>query len=131
MTKKENRKIAKTLFKEALAKDGIDERKIKDHLVIIRKFNKTSAIDILTLYARLIIRYLSSKTLVVETPEKLNESRLKEIKDHFENKNLKKLEIVTKINPHLIGGMKITLGDLEWNYTINDKLNQLKKAFYV
>ena len=41
----------------------------------------------------------------------------------------KEVQIVSKVNPEIIGGFTIRIGDIQYNGSIADKLGQLKREF--
>lgn len=57
----------------------------------------------------------------------LSENQINKIKDFFEKKLSKKIDIQIQIKPNLIGGLKIQINNKTYNNTFKSKLNILKK----
>ena len=57
----------------------------------------------------------------------LSEAQMDKIKDFFEKKQNKKVDIEWQIKPDLIGGLRIQVNNKTYNNTYRNKLNLLKK----
>ncbi len=99
--------------------------------IIIRKgremYMPEIAADFLSQYKEL--NRISTVILTTATP--LNDESLNDIKAKLlaSNITMDKLDIVTKIDPSIIGGFKIEVGDKLYDATVTYKLEQLKKDF--
>jgi F-type H+-transporting ATPase subunit delta len=85
------------------------------------------AVDFIAQYK--VYNKISTITLTTATP--LAESALNEIKAKLLNSNITmdKLDIITKIDPAIIGGFVIEVGDKLYDASITHKLDQIGKEF--
>ncbi len=72
------------------------------------------------------ISIIKLTTAVPLNEESLNEIKARLISSHV---TLDKLEIIQKVNPKIIGGFMIEVGDKLYDASISHKLEQLKKEF--
>lgn len=63
----------------------------------------------------------------ITSPSNLTETQMNKIKDFFETKLNKKIDIEWSIRPDLIGGLRIQLNNKTYNNTYKNKLIELKK----
>ncbi|QVK02703.1 F0F1 ATP synthase subunit delta [Mycoplasma mycoides] len=85
--------------------------------------------------ARMILKVLYKKLLAyknivlgeVYSTKKLTKTQLNAIKKKISNKVNKKVELVNKIDPTLIGGIKVSVEDKVFDGSIKAKLEALKK----
>jgi len=70
-------------------------------------------------------------TVILTTASPLNDALLNEIKTKLlaSNITMDKLDVVTKIDPSIIGGFTIEVGDKLYDASVTHKLDQLKKEF--
>lgn len=70
-------------------------------------------------------------TVILTTAAPLNEASLNDIKEKLlaSNITMDKLDIVTKIDPSIIGGFTIEVGDKLYDASVIHKLDKLKKEF--
>ena len=70
-------------------------------------------------------------TVIITTAAPLNEASLNDIKAKLLSSDItmEKLDIVTKIDPSIIGGFKIEVGDRLYDASVTHKLDKLKKEF--
>ncbi|OGY21194.1 MAG: hypothetical protein A2126_02600 [Candidatus Woykebacteria bacterium GWB1_45_5] len=127
-SKKEMTKIAKKLFQASFTKDNLDQTKVRENIHSARKIYKTLAIGILKSYLGLLKRHLASETLLIETADKLKPRYIDAVKIYFEKKVGKDLQATFKQNPATLGGLKITLADNQWDFSVKGKIIQLKEA---
>jgi F-type H+-transporting ATPase subunit delta len=99
--------------------------------IILRKGRESVLADIsgefMNQYKKL--NKISSVTLTTATP--LNDAALNEIKTKLlaSNITIDKIELNTKIDPNILGGFVIEVGDKLYDASVQHKLDQLKKEF--
>lgn len=69
----------------------------------------------------------NKRTMFIETVIPLTEIQLKQIKKIMEKK-AKITKVVTSINPEILGGFKLRIGDQIWDLSIRSKIRQIKEA---
>jgi F0F1-type ATP synthase delta subunit len=130
MNKKNDLKIAKQLHRSSLTKGGMDEAKIRRNIENVKTKYKRGALGILSAYLGLLSNYIKNSTLIIESPDKLHPQHIKKIAKHFEIKYDRKLEVETRENENLFGGLKISLGDNQWDFSLKGRINQFKEALH-
>lgn len=90
----------------------------------LKKLNTSDALVTANLYLKGLKRKIIENTLVIESTIKLSSSELKSIQ-----KMLKRevYAVEQKLNPSLLGGLRIKIGDEFADYSLQSKINQLKE----
>ena len=122
-----NKKIRTEINKlvEQSFKDGkADNAFITKVTSSLKKLNLTESMISLNLYAKGLKRKIAENTLTVESTISLSQSDLKTIL-----KSLKRevFLIEQKLNPSLLGGLRIKIGDELLDYSLKSKIDQLVK----
>lgn len=125
-SKKENLKIAKKFFKISLSNNDLDRAKIKIVVGEIKKLYKRAAVGILKSFVTIMQNKIRRQTLTIESTQSLNSNEVAKLKRSFEKKSPEKITIQLKQNPNILGGLKITLDDTQWDYSIKGKIDQMK-----
>lgn len=127
MTKKHIEKIINKLVEESFRDGKLIESQVLKSIKILRNQPTSQAILALSEYLRQLKRKQKQHTMYIETvippPTKLVQKMKKVI-----NKKTKITKVVTSINPDILGGFKLRVGDEIWDQSILGKLNQVKEA---
>lgn len=126
-SKKENLKIAKKFFKISLSNNDLDRAKIKIVVGEIKKLYKRTAVGILKSFVTIMQNKIRRQTLTIESTQSLNNNEVAKLKRSFEKKSPEKITTQLKQNPNILGGLKITLDDTQWDYSIKGKIDQMKE----
>lgn len=127
MTKKQMQKTVQKLV-DASFKDGkLLESKIAKSIKILKTLSQSEAIETLSQYLEGVKREERKHTLYIETAVDLTASQVKKVKKVIEKK-VKIAKTYTSVNPDVLGGFKIKIGDVVWDETVLGKINQLKEA---
>ena len=128
-SKKEVLKLAKKLLSASFTGRKLDVVKVRKNSAFIKRTAKSAALPILKLYLRLIRRFLEAETLLIESTRNLSPNQISSLKKYFEKSSGKSLSVETKIDPALLGGLKVTLGNTQWDLSVERKINQIREAF--
>lgn len=113
---------------ESSFKDGrIIESQVAKSIKLLKTLPPYQAIPSLSEYLKLIKRKERQTTMYIETVITLSQSTIKKMKKIVERK-IKITKIVTNINPGIIGGFRLRIGDEVWDETVLGKINQIKEA---
>ncbi len=129
-SKTENQKTAKQIFRNSFTNNKFDPKKVRKHIHTAKNLYKSNTLAILKNYLTMINRHLRSNTIVIETAEKLDQKKVATIRNYFEKNRGEKLETNLIQNPSIFAGLKITLGDNQWDYSTKGKLNQIRKTLH-
>ena len=127
-SKKENLKIARKLFKISLSNNDLDRSRIKAVVNEIKKSYKKAALGVLKSYLSIVQRKIQRQTLIVESAQLLGSNEIMRLKDSFEKKSSEKITAKLIQNPSILGGLKITLDDTQWDYSIRGKIDRMKET---
>lgn len=128
-SKKES-KIARKIILNSLRNGEIDEKSLLSSVSKVRRIGAKQARRLLSALIAQVRSFYKSRTLLVESGRNLNPEYLEEIRKIYEVKTNKDLRIVFRENPLLIGGIRVKLGDMVWDYSIEQTLNSFKEAAY-
>ncbi len=123
MKTKKGTKIAKSLFKNSLDSQGfVDPKKAHQILTGFSKEKGLGKIAILRSYKQLIENVLKKEVMVIESAAKVQNKQLE--KDLIKKTGARK--VTFQINPDIIIGARVSVGDWIYDQTLEEKLNQIK-----
>ena len=125
---KKDLKIAKEIFEASLVGENLNETKLLELVAKVKKFSSTSARKILLVILKLVSDFYKSNTLLVESAQVLPPHYLDQIKTIFEKRVGKRLNLTFRKNEALLAGIKVTIGDNVWDYSIRADLDYLKET---
>lgn len=73
-------------------------------------------------------RQLRARTLVIESASELPENVVESVREQFQKNQEKTLQVTTRVNPSLIAGIKVQLGDDIYDATVANQLLSLSKS---
>lgn len=127
---KKNKLLQKTINKlvEASFKDGkILESQVIKSIKALKSLPRYEAIKALTEYLKGIKREERKHTMYLETVVPLSHTQIQKAKKNAEKK-VKITKVITNINPEILGGLKLRIGDEIWDESLVGKINQVKEA---
>lgn len=124
---KQLQKLIKKLVEVSFKEGRIIELQVTKSIKALKTLPKYQVVAALSEYLKQLKRLQRQHTMYIETVIPLNSVQLKKIKKIVEKKN-KVTKVVTNINPQILGGFKLRVGDEIWDETILGKINQVKEA---
>lgn len=127
---KKSKLLQKTITKlvDASFRDGkILESQVTKSIKVLKSLPKYEAIQALSEYLRGIKRKEREHTMYIETVIPLSLIQIKKAKKIVEKK-VKITKIITNVNPEILGGFKLRVGDEIWDESLVGKINQVKEA---
>lgn len=122
--KKQLKKLVQKMIEESIKGGILQEKKVSIFVRGIKKLPIPKAIFMLNGYMKGLRMEISKHTLIVESAVALSSEQLYGIKSEL--KNLGKIvKTETKINPDLIGGIKIRLADMIFDDSVKARIGQL------
>ncbi len=134
---KKSKQLQKIITKlvEVSFKDGkIVENQVGKAIKILKSQPQYEAILALSEYIRALKREERKYTMYIEAAIPLSNAQLQKMKKIVDKRNrpagkqAKITKVVTSINPDILGGFKLRIGDEIWDETILGKINQVKEA---
>lgn len=130
---KKNKQLYKLIKKmvEISFKNGqMLEFQIIKCIKILKSLPKYQVIEALSIYLKELKRLELTHTMFIETTIPLSSIQINKIKKIME-KRVKITKVKTDINPDILGGFKLRVGDEIWDETIFGKIQQVKEAIKV
>ncbi len=124
---KQLQKLIKQLINISFKDGKILESQVLKSIKALKSLPKNKAIQGLTEYLKQLKRIERQHTMFLETTTTLTSSQIIQAKKIVE-KNYKITKIQVKINPDILGGFKLRVGDEIWDESVLSKINQVKEA---
>jgi F-type H+-transporting ATPase subunit delta len=124
---KEVRKVTKDLFKASFTSGQIDPEKIRAIVGKIVAGKPRHYVDILKNYHRLIRLELDKRHAVIESATLLSQETSDLVLRDLKTKYGEGLTTDFRINPALIGGLRIRVGSDVWDGSIRGRLDRLEQ----
>lgn len=99
-------------------------------LLLVQKHREALLLEIIRQYELLQLRSRGAEPLLVTTPKALSESALRDIVSRLEKMYHTQFETTQKVDPELIGGLRITLGDRRIDGTVAGRLEELSRELF-
>jgi F-type H+-transporting ATPase subunit delta len=122
---KEVQKVSRELFQSSFSHGQIDPEKVRGFVGQIVAGKPRHYVDILKNYHRLIRLELDKRHAVVESAATLSPDTSEQVLRDLRSKYGDGLTTDFRVNPDLIGGLRIRLGNDVWDGTIRGRLDRL------
>lgn len=126
---KKSKLLLKTITKlvDVSFREGwVVESQVGKSIKLLKTLPKHEAIWALKEYLKQLKKKQRQHTMYLETVIPLSPAQLKRAKKIVE-KQVKITKILTAINPEILGGFKLKVGDKVWDESILGKLNQVRE----
>lgn len=127
MTKKQLKKIITKLVDLSFKDGKIVELQVSKSIKLLKTLSRSQAIFALSEYLKALKREERKYTMYIEAAISLSVPQLQKIK-RIVDKKIKITKVVTSINPEILGGFKLKIGDEIWDESILNKITQIKEA---
>ncbi|MBI2330391.1 F0F1 ATP synthase subunit delta [Candidatus Daviesbacteria bacterium] len=127
---KKSKLIQKTVNKlvDASFKDGrMLEIQVFRSIKVLKSLPSAEAIQALSEYLKALKRKEREHTMCIETVIPLSPTQISKAKKIVERKYLI-TKVLVSINPDILGGFKLRIGDQIWDESVLGKINQVKEA---
>lgn len=108
---------------EQLVQHSTVARSIK----ILKSLPRPEAIWAMSEYLKILKRQERAHTMYLETVIPLSLSQINKVKKIIE-KRIKINKVITQVNPQILGGFKLRVGDEVWDETLLNKIHQVKEV---
>lgn len=121
-------KVISRMVKESFSHGGkVEEKKAVRFCHVLRSLATVKAIAALSLYLRLLRNEMKKYTLEVETTLPLSKKQTKRVVE-VATKNYSVQTVNTILNRDLLGGMRVKIGDMVYDNSLDQKILQVKGA---
>ncbi len=127
MTKKQLQKIVKNLAELSFKEGRILESQVTKSIKILKTLPQYEAIKALGEYLNSLKRMERQYTMIIETAVSLSPAIINKMKKIVEKKH-EITKVVVNINPEILGGFKLRIGDEIYDESILGKITQVKEV---
>ncbi|MBU1032273.1 F0F1 ATP synthase subunit delta [Patescibacteria group bacterium] len=119
--------MVKKLVSISFKDEKIVESQVVRSIRLLKSLPKSEAIQALQEYLKGIKRQEREHTLVIETATPLSSKQIKKAKEIIEKK-VRIFKVKVCINPEILGGFKLTVGDNIWDGSLLGSIYQIKEV---
>lgn len=119
-------KIIKELVKVSVPNDRLSKPKVDEIIKVLGGLSKGTAIQALTMYMKGLKQFLGQYRLTIESSVPLSEPQIDRIEEII-NQTQPVFETEVNINPNLLGGLRIKIGDNVYDDSLSGKIDQVRK----
>ncbi|MBI4027984.1 MAG: F0F1 ATP synthase subunit delta [Verrucomicrobia bacterium] len=124
--RKEARRAARKLFRGCMANDQLDESRVRTVFSAVAQAKPRYYLGILAAIEKLLRSETQKHTLVLESAAPLDAFRRSELESRIQARFRPQLTMRHRVNPTLIGGLRVQVGSNVWDGSIAARLNQLE-----
>ena len=114
---KQQQKLVKKLVEASFENGKLIESQVIKSIKVLKSLPRHQAILALSVYLKELKRRQREHTMYIETSIPLTSNQLISIKKII-NKKVKITKVETHVNPQIIGGFKLRVGDAVWDKSI-------------
>jgi F-type H+-transporting ATPase subunit delta len=126
---KEARQLSRQLFRLSLTDDRLDRAKVSSIVQTVLAEKPRHYLGALEAYQRLLRLEIAKRHAVIETASSLNQETSRRVVESLKSKYGDDLTTEFKINPELIGGMRIRVGSDVLDGSVRNRLARLQEHF--
>jgi F-type H+-transporting ATPase subunit delta len=126
-TKREARKISRQLFRGSFTEGKLDEEKVFTMVESVLANKPRHYVDVLKDYQRLARLEVKKYHVIIESAIPLNRSVGDQILANLKARYGEGLTTEFRMNPELLGGLRIKIGDDVWDGSVRNRLDQLQQ----
>ncbi|MDQ6626029.1 MAG: F0F1 ATP synthase subunit delta [Verrucomicrobiota bacterium] len=124
---KETRQLSKQLLRASYTNGQLDSGRISSLVKLLIDKKPRNYINVLEAYKRLIRLEVEKHTATIETASELTEEAGAEIAANLIQKYGVGLDTKFVVNPELLGGMRIRVGNDVWDSSVLNRLQRLQQ----
>lgn len=124
---KELQKMARKLAEVSFKDDRLVESSVLKSIKILKSLSRQEAINGLSEYLKEIRRIERAHTLYIETSSPLSQAQINQTRKIVE-KSYKITKVLVEINPQILGGFRLKIGDEIYDESLLAKINQVKEV---
>lgn len=127
-------KIVRKLAQDCFSDSKIVEAKVTRAIKTLKALPRSKAIFAIQEFLIALKRKEREHTLYIEATQPLSSSQIQKLKQVVEKKESKLLlrkkitRVLVNLNPQVLGGIRLKVGDEIWDETLAGKITQIKEA---
>ncbi len=128
-TSKHARQMARQLFRGSFVNGRLDQARVASLIQAVIANKPRDYVAVLEEYRRYLKLEFERRQAIIETATELDDDCCRMIRAQLEQRYGKDIETVFRLNPELIGGMRIKLGSDVWDGSVRGRLQRLEEEF--
>ena len=124
---KEARKLSRSLFRASFVNGRLDQAKVSAVVAQAIAEKPRQYLSAIKNLQRLIRLELDKRHAVIESAAPLDDTAARNILSNLQAKYGADVTSEFKVNPELIGGLRVKLGSDVWDGSVRSRLNQLQE----
>lgn len=120
-------KMVKQLVDESFSDGKMIERQVLRAIKILKSLPRSRALFAMPEFLKNLKRKEREHTMCIETAIPLSVAQVQKMRKIVERK-IKISKVLININPEILGGFKLKIGDEIWDESVLGKINQVKEA---
>lgn len=127
-------KIVRILARDSFSDSKLVEAKVTRAIKTLKALPRSKAIFAIQEFLIALKRKEREHTLYIEATQPLSGSQIQKLKQVVEKKESKLLlrkkitRVLVNLNPQVLGGIRLKVGDEIWDETVAGKITQIKEA---
>jgi F-type H+-transporting ATPase subunit delta len=126
---KDAARTARALFRTTMRNGTVDGAFAKTAVAKLAEVKPRNYLAILTAYHRLLRLELAQRHAVVDSAEALSSDEQTNVVNELKAKYGADITSEFRVDPELLGGIKVKMGSNVWDATLRSRLNALSDAF--
>jgi len=126
---KEAQRTARKLFEASLFDGKVDLSVVQKIVGRLSASRPRGYLPVVTAFWRLVKLELAKNEAIVESAVALDPMMQRSVLDDLRAKYGKQVEAIFKLNPELIGGMRIRVGSDVWDGSVKNRIERLSNKF--
>jgi F-type H+-transporting ATPase subunit delta len=124
----EIRKLSRELLRASFTDGQLDSGRVSSLVRSLLERKPRNYVAILQAYKRLLRLEIEKRTAIIETAAELTEESAQQIVDNLKRRYGNDLAPQFVINPELLGGMRIRVGNDVWDSSVRNRLHRLAQT---
>ncbi len=123
------RQFARQLFRGSFTDGRLDHAKVASLVQSLASNKPRNYVAVLEEYKRYLRLEFERRQAVIETATELDDESCRQIREQLEARYGADIETIFRLNPELIGGIRIKLGSDVWDGSVRGRLQLLEEEF--
>lgn len=125
---KEGRRLARALFRDSLTEGRLDPAKVRVVLSKVAEAKPRGAIGVMKEYLRMARSAVAAQKAVIDSAAPLEAPETARLAELIRTRFGAGMETEFRVDPALIGGIRVQIGSDVWDGSVLDRLNRLRQA---
>lgn len=124
---KETRQLSKQLLRASFVEGRLDQSRITSLVSSLIEKKPRNYINVLEAYRRLLRLEIEKRTATVESATELSQEAAGQLVENLQQKYGADLSTKFTVNPELLGGMRVRVGNDVWDSSVRNRLQRLQQ----